>query len=84
MTGQRLNELGAIHGLHQVVRRSVPWGHWKTTTFVAALRVEGITAPTEHTDGTFRGRRTSGPGLSEPAQGINAPLLKELRELREF
>jgi transposase len=24
---------------------SVPWGHWKTTTFVAALRVEGITAP---------------------------------------
>jgi hypothetical protein len=63
---------------------SVPWGHWKTTTFVAALRVEGITAPTEHTDGTFRGRRTSGPGLSEPAQGINAPLLKELRELREF
>ena len=21
------------------------WGHWKTTTFVAALRVEGITAP---------------------------------------
>jgi transposase len=23
----------------------VPWGHWKTTTFVAALRVEGITAP---------------------------------------
>jgi hypothetical protein len=30
------------------------------------------------------GRRRSGPGLSEPAQGINAPLLKELRELREF
>ena len=24
---------------------SVPWGHWKTTTFVAALRVDGITAP---------------------------------------
>ena len=23
----------------------MPWGHWKTTTFVAALRVEGITAP---------------------------------------
>ena len=24
---------------------SIPWGHWKTTTFVAALRVDGITAP---------------------------------------
>ena len=24
---------------------SVPWGHWKTTTFVAALRVDGIAAP---------------------------------------
>jgi len=24
---------------------SVPRGHWKTTTFLAALRVEGITAP---------------------------------------
>jgi transposase len=23
----------------------VPWGHWKTTTFVAALRVGEITAP---------------------------------------
>ena len=24
---------------------SIPWGHWKTTTFVAALRVNGICAP---------------------------------------
>jgi len=24
---------------------SVPWGHWKTTTFVAALRVGEISAP---------------------------------------
>lgn len=24
---------------------SVPWGHWKTTTLVAALRVDEITAP---------------------------------------
>lgn len=23
----------------------VPWGHWKTTTFTAALRYDGITAP---------------------------------------
>jgi transposase len=25
---------------------AVPHGHWKTTTFVAALRLEGLTAPT--------------------------------------
>ena len=25
---------------------SVPWGHWRTTTFVAALRCDGLTAPT--------------------------------------
>jgi transposase len=24
---------------------SVPWGHWKTMTFVAALSVDGVTAP---------------------------------------
>jgi transposase len=24
---------------------AVPWGHWKTTTFVAALRTSGLTAP---------------------------------------
>jgi DDE superfamily endonuclease len=24
---------------------TVPYGHWKTTTFVAALRVSGLTAP---------------------------------------
>jgi len=23
----------------------VPWGHWKTTTFIAALRVDQVTAP---------------------------------------
>jgi hypothetical protein len=26
-------------------RASVPHGHWKTTTFVAALRIDGMTAP---------------------------------------
>lgn len=26
-------------------RASVPHGHWKTTTFVSALRLEGMTAP---------------------------------------
>ena len=29
---------------HRLVSH-VPFGHWKTTTFVAALRVEGLTAP---------------------------------------
>lgn len=24
---------------------AVPWGHWKTTTFVAGLRLSGLTAP---------------------------------------
>jgi len=24
---------------------SVPWGHWKTTTFVAGLRSDRLTAP---------------------------------------
>ena len=27
------------------VRMSVPHGHWKTTTFVGALRLSGMTAP---------------------------------------
>jgi len=29
----------------QRLSASVPWGHWKTTTFVAALGVDGVTAP---------------------------------------
>jgi len=29
----------------QRLRAGVPHGHWKTTTFVAALRLSGITAP---------------------------------------
>ena len=32
----------------------VPQGHWKTTTFVAALRAEGLTAPTV-VDGAMNG-----------------------------
>ena len=27
------------------LKAAVPWGHWKTTTFVAALRTTGLTAP---------------------------------------
>jgi transposase len=33
----------AIRG--QRCRASVPHGHWKTTTFVGALRLDGMTAP---------------------------------------
>jgi hypothetical protein len=29
---------------HRLVT-SVPWGYWKTTTFLAALRVDLVTAP---------------------------------------
>ena len=29
---------------HRVVGR-IPWGHWKTVTFVAGLRLDGLTAP---------------------------------------
>jgi transposase len=30
---------------HQRVIDAVPWGHWKTTTFVAAFRLGGLFAP---------------------------------------
>lgn len=29
----------------QRLHASTPWGHWKTTTFVGALRCSGLTAP---------------------------------------
>ena len=29
----------------QRLKAAVPWGHWKTTTFVAGLRTTGLTAP---------------------------------------
>jgi transposase len=30
----------------RLVDRTTPHGHWKTTTFIAALRCDGLTAPT--------------------------------------
>ncbi len=33
----------ALNG--QRLHAAVPWGHWKTTTFVAGLRTTGLTAP---------------------------------------
>ena len=29
----------------QRLKAAIPWGHWKTTTFVAGLRTTGITSP---------------------------------------
>ena len=29
----------------QRLHADVPWGHWKTTTFVAGLRLDGLSAP---------------------------------------
>jgi transposase len=29
----------------QRLKAAIPWGHWKTTTFVAGLRTTGLTAP---------------------------------------
>ena len=31
--------------LGQRLQAAIPWGHWKTTTFVAGLRTTGLTAP---------------------------------------
>ena len=50
----------------QRVIGKVPHGHWKTTTFVGALRVTGMTAPMV-VDGAMNGR--SLPGLRPAAVG---------------
>ena len=34
---------------------ATPWGHWRTTTFVAGLRATGIIAPMVH-DGPMTGQ----------------------------
>ena len=34
----------------------VPWGHWKTTTFVGALRQDGLVAPCAF-DGPINGEK---------------------------
>jgi transposase len=44
----------------QRLRAAVPHGHWKTSTFVAALRNDGITAPFV-IDGAISGRRRPSP-----------------------
>jgi hypothetical protein len=44
----------APRGKHVVA--AVPYGHWKTTTFIAALRHDRITAPCVF-DGAINGER---------------------------
>ncbi len=46
-TGARTN-LARLRGRSlsgQRLHAAIPWGHWKTTTFVAGLRTTGLTAP---------------------------------------
>ena len=40
-----LTRLGAEPDATLAELRAVPYGHWKTTTFVAGLRCDGLTAP---------------------------------------
>jgi transposase len=50
---------------------SVPHGHWKTTTFIAALRYDGVTAP-YLLDGPM-----DGPNFTAYVEQILAPTLKK-------
>jgi transposase len=46
-TGAKTN-MARLRGrslLGQRLQAAIPWGHWKTTTFVAGLRTTGLTAP---------------------------------------
>ena len=47
---------------------SVPHGHWKTLTFIAALRIDGLTAPTV-IDGAMNGPSFIALGLPRRRPG---------------
>lgn len=49
---------------------AVPWGHWKTTTFVAGLRLDGLHAPMV-IDGAM-----DGPAFKAYVKHLLAPTLK--------
>ena len=49
---------------------AVPWGHWKTTTFVAGLRLSGLSAPMV-LDGAM-----NGTAFKADAEQVLAPSLK--------
>jgi len=55
---------------HQRVEYAVPHGHWKTTTFVAALRLDGLFAPMV-VDGAL-----SGPLFVQYVRQLLAPQLR--------
>lgn len=50
---------------------NVPHGHWKTLTFVAALRIDGLTAPTV-IDGAM-----NGPSFIAYVEQVLAPALRK-------
>lgn len=54
----------------QRLHATIPWGHWKTTTFVAGLRTAGLTAPMV-LDGTM-----NGPAFKAYVEQVLAPSLK--------
>ena len=72
---------------------AVPHGHWKTTTFLAALRVDGLTAPCVF-DGPINGERflayveqglvpTLAPGDLVIMDNLGAHKVKDVREAIE-
>ena len=52
------------------LKAAIPWGHWKTTTFVAGLRTTGITAPMV-LDGAM-----NGPAFKAYVEQLLAPSLQ--------
>ena len=63
---------------------AVPAGHWKTTTFVAALRADGMTAPTV-VDGPITGAVPCGYVYVDGSSvgGVTEASLKDRRILGE-
>ena len=50
-------------------RAALPHGHWKTTTLVAGLRLDGLTAPMV-IDGAMNGEGFTAAGLLAPTQRV--------------
>ena len=71
-TGARTN-MARLRGRSlkgQRLHATIPWGHWKTTTFVAGLRTAGLTAPMV-LDGAM-----NGPAFKAYVEQVLAPSLK--------
>ena len=54
----------------QRLHAAIPWGHWKTTTFVAGLRTTGLTAP------MLLEGAMNGPAFKAYVEQVLAPSLK--------